>query len=113
MMNGRVRMAGYNQTTQDLAAQLTTQVGRPVMDQTNLQGKYDFVLAFSSEGLGGASGPVIVGGNGGPPPIPDASDSLPDLFSALQAQLGLKLDSKKGSVEMIVVDHLEKTPTGN
>ena len=35
------------------------------------------------------------------------------LFTAVQSQLGLKLDAKKGSVELIVVDHVEKTPTEN
>jgi uncharacterized protein (TIGR03435 family) len=44
--------------------------------------------------------------------VPEA-DALPDIFEAVQAQLGLKLEPKRGPVEMIVVDRGEKTPTGN
>jgi len=44
--------------------------------------------------------------------VPDG-DAPPDLFAAVQAQLGLKLDAKKGPVEMIVIDHIEKTPIEN
>ena len=43
---------------------------------------------------------------------PDAQ-SGPDLFTALQEQLGLKLEKAKGPVEILVVDHAEQVPTGN
>jgi uncharacterized protein (TIGR03435 family) len=43
---------------------------------------------------------------------PDA-DSGPNLFAAVQEQLGLKLEKAKGPVEILVVDHAEKVPTGN
>ena len=46
---------------------------------------------------------------GGPP----TEDSSPTIFEALQAQLGLKLESKKGMVDVLVVDHAEKIPTEN
>jgi uncharacterized protein (TIGR03435 family) len=50
-----------------------------------------------------------------PPPSadPSAPEPLPDIFSALQSQLGLKLERQKVSVEIVVVDHLEKIPAGN
>jgi uncharacterized protein (TIGR03435 family) len=72
--------------------------------------KYDFTLTFSPDGIAGPMGMV-------PPPAPESGDSdaaaLPDIFRALQVQLGLKLESKKGPVELIVIDHVEKTPTEN
>jgi uncharacterized protein (TIGR03435 family) len=53
---------------------------------------------------------------GGTVPIPSASNPDPDgvsLLNAVQSQLGLKLEARRGPVELIVVDHLEKTPTEN
>jgi uncharacterized protein (TIGR03435 family) len=44
--------------------------------------------------------------------LPDARE-LSDLFGAVQSQLGLKLEAKKGPVELIVIDHIEKTPVEN
>jgi uncharacterized protein (TIGR03435 family) len=41
------------------------------------------------------------------------AESVPTLFGALQSQLGLKLEAKKGQMELIVVDHVEKVPTEN
>jgi uncharacterized protein (TIGR03435 family) len=84
-------------------------LGRTIIDKTALTGKYDFVLQWSpdpgtSPMPGGAPGDA-----GGPPP---ADASGPSLFTALQEQLGLKLESQKGPVEMIVIDHAEK-PSAN
>ena len=44
--------------------------------------------------------------------LPDARE-LSDLFGAVQSQLGLKLEAKKGPVELVVIDHIEKTPVEN
>uniref|UniRef100_Q01ZL5 Soil-associated protein, TIGR03435 family n=1 Tax=Solibacter usitatus (strain Ellin6076) TaxID=234267 RepID=Q01ZL5_SOLUE len=131
MMPGRARLSGEHQTIQDLASRLTSQLGRPVTDATGLKGKYDITLTYSSEGMNGLLGPVgpgpamvAVPPPGGAPPggggaggaagvfVPEG-EAPPDIFAAVQQQLGLKLESKKGPVEMIVVDHVEKTPTEN
>jgi uncharacterized protein (TIGR03435 family) len=106
MMNGRARMIGQNKSMQDLADRLTALVNRPVTDATALKAKYDFTLTFSPEGMNGPMGPM---------PAPPASDpdALPDVFAAVQSQLGLRLEAKKGPIEMIVIDHIEKTPTEN
>ena len=120
MMNGRARMIGQQQTMQDLATRLTNLMNRPVTDATTLKAKYDFTLTYSPEGMNGPMGlmppppPPPAGGGGAP-----ASSSLPeaepllDIFGAVQAQLGLKLEPKKGPVDLIVIDHAEKTPTEN
>jgi uncharacterized protein (TIGR03435 family) len=52
------------------------------------------------------------GAGGAPAGLPEA-EPLPDIFGAVQAQLGLRLEPKKGPVDLIVVDHAEKTPTEN
>ena len=131
MMPGRARLSGEHQTIQDLATRLTSQLGRPVTDATGLKGKYDITLTFSTEGMNGPMGPMgpgptmlaVAPPGGGPPGgagaggaagvfVPEG-EAPPDIFAAVQQQLGLKLESKKGPVEMIVVDHVEKTPTEN
>jgi uncharacterized protein (TIGR03435 family) len=116
-MNGNVRMTANKQTMAGLAEMLSGQLDLPVVDLTGLTGKYDFTLYFSPEGL--SSMRVM----GGPPPgeagpgmpveiAPDAQ-SNPNLFAALQEQLGLKLEQRKGPVDLLVIDHLEKAPVEN
>jgi uncharacterized protein (TIGR03435 family) len=54
------------------------------------------------------------GGADGAGPLANASDSQgPTLFTAVQEQLGLKLEQKKGPMDILVIDHLEKVPTEN
>jgi uncharacterized protein (TIGR03435 family) len=115
-------MIAQKQTMQDLAQRLTGQLNRPVTDATELTAKYDFTLTYSPEGMGGPGGMMIGppppapppgGGTGGPGQSLPETETPPDLFTALQAQLGLKLEAKKGPVEIIVVDHIEKTPIEN
>jgi uncharacterized protein (TIGR03435 family) len=74
---------------------------RPVVDRTGLQGRFDFTLNWTPDesqfrGMG-----VQV-----PPPPPDAK--LPGLFTAIQEQLGLKLDSTNAPAEVIIIDRVEK-----
>ena len=125
MMPGRARLFGQHQPLQNLVARLSQQLNRPVIDATGLTGKYDITLTYATEGLGG--GPF--GSLLGPPPPPPGGgaagpagnanvvvpegETPPDIFAAVQSQLGLKLESKKGPVEMLVIDHVEKTPTEN
>ncbi len=74
---------------------LTQLVGRPVIDRTGLTGRYDYTLKWRPE-------PGI--GPPGPPVDPDA----PSIFTAVEEQLGLKLESARGPVEVVVIDRLEK-----
>lgn len=122
MMNGRARYIAQQQTMKDLADRLTGQLSKPVTDGTGLKGKYDFTLTFAPEFINGPLGPIAPPAAPPPPPpngnvtagvIPGDGDAPPDLFAAVQSQLGLKLEPKKGQVEIVVIDHMEKTPTEN
>jgi uncharacterized protein (TIGR03435 family) len=84
---------------------LAAEVGRPVVDKTGLTGEYDYSLEFRPEGP-----------NAAPPgqPVPPPSDTdAPNIITAVQEELGLRLEAKKGPVEMLVVDGGEKKPTEN
>jgi uncharacterized protein (TIGR03435 family) len=96
--------------------------GRPVIDKTDIKGLFDIKMTFSPEGvsLPGLQTPFgPVGGLGaGPAPGPGAggattpaADPIPSLFTAIQ-ELGLRLESTKGPVEVLVVDGAQK-PTEN
>jgi uncharacterized protein (TIGR03435 family) len=101
----RVKMFGRHQTMTELADGLSGYAGRLVEDQTGLPGKYDFTLAFETESRL-------------PQPAPDNQPVVPDergvsLSTAVQEQLGLKLEAKKKTVEMRVIDRVEKMPAEN
>jgi uncharacterized protein (TIGR03435 family) len=105
-------MTARAQTVTALAGLLTMQLRRPVTDKTGLTAKYDFTLEYAPEG--GMMGNMRI--NGMPPPAPnslDAEESGPTLMSAVQEQLGLKLEARKTPTEMVVIDRMEKTPTEN
>jgi uncharacterized protein (TIGR03435 family) len=122
-VGGRMTASG---TMASLAEMLSSRLDLPVTDMTGLTGKYDYTLSFSLEGLGGMKLPFGIAmpplppPSGAPPPgeggtgMPAASaPDSPDLFTALQEQLGLKLEQRKGPVEVLVIDHVEKIPTQN
>jgi bla regulator protein blaR1 len=82
-----------------LARFLSKQVelgGRSVIDQTGLTDKYDFALQWTPEALT----PV-------PGQMPATDSSAPSIFTALDEQLGLKLESRKEPMEILVIDHIE------
>jgi len=75
---------------------------RPVVDETELAGKWDFELKWTPDDS-------QFGGMGmRPPPPSDAPEAPPPFFTAIQEQLGLKLDSGKAQVDVMVIDHVEK-----
>jgi uncharacterized protein (TIGR03435 family) len=92
---GRGRVTAKEAPMTKLADLLSGQVGRPVVDMTGLAGNYSFVVYFTPEGPSSADG------------------SEPSIFGALQEQLGLRLEARKGPVELLVIDHAEKVPTEN
>jgi bla regulator protein BlaR1 len=101
---GRGELTGQAAKLSFLADVLSNQpeVGRTVLDKTGLAGAYDFTLKWSPEE---PQGPGFKGPGDAPPP-PDPNG--PSLFTALEEQLGLKLESQKGPVEILVIDHAEK-----
>jgi uncharacterized protein (TIGR03435 family) len=112
---GRLQAVGGHVTASQLAANLSGLLGRPVIDETGLKGEFDYQLEFTTEGLSPMRGmpPPPPGAEGGRGPGAEASEPGPSIFTALQDQLGLKLESRKGPMEMIVVDSCEKSPTEN
>jgi bla regulator protein BlaR1 len=100
---GRGLIEGQGMSMAILANQLGQQLGRSVTDKTGLTGTYDIKLEWTPDESQG-SGPRELGGEGGPP----VDTAGPTIFTALQEQLGLKLDSQKGAVEILIVDRAEK-----
>ena len=80
-------------------------------DQTGLTGTYDFKLEFSTAGLLGRL--VVADTQRKAASAGIAADPVPDLFTALEKQLGLKLEKSKVSLDVIVIDHIDKVPTDN
>ncbi len=75
-----------------LADKLSQQSDRPVIDRTAIKGAYAFKLSWQPDDL--------------------KTDGV-SLFTAIQEQLGLKLESRKEPMDVVVIDHIEKTPTEN
>lgn len=101
MRMGRGQFSAKQGNMAALASQLSNALGRSVVDQTGLTGTYDFELTWTPD----ESQPQGPGGPDNPPP---PSSSGPSIFTAVQEQLGLKLEAQKGPVEIIVIDHVEK-----
>jgi uncharacterized protein (TIGR03435 family) len=89
-------LLGGRVTTGVLATTLSRQLEHDVTDQTDLPGKYDFQLDWTPDTS----------------PCPGAVADQPSIFTAVQQQLGLKLESTRGPVELLVIDHIE-TPSEN
>ena len=74
---------------EQLVTQLSGTLGQPVLDKTGLTGEYDYKLEFAPENAA-------------------ADADAPTIFTALQEQLGLKLEPQKAPVEVVVIDRAEK-----
>jgi len=106
MMNFGVGIAASAVPFAALASALTEILGRPVIDKTGIKGYYDFKMVFSRDGISNA-GPLPPP-SGGLTPGVVATDPAPSIFTAIQEQLGLKLDSAKGPVEVLLIDGIQK-----
>jgi len=93
--NGRARITAHEVSPAKFADFLSNRLDRPVLDQTGLAEIYNFVVYYRPEGT-------------------EAGDpSEAGIFVALQEQLGLRLDARRGTVQMLVIDHAEKVPIEN
>jgi uncharacterized protein (TIGR03435 family) len=100
---GLLHIKGSKVQIADLIRELTSVLDRPVLDKTAFTGEFDLDLSFTPDG-------ALMGlpaGYGGP-----ADPNLPNIFAALEEQLGLKLTSANGAVEVLVIDHAER-PAAN
>lgn len=100
---GLGNLPARNATMGEFAGLLQSAVlDKPVVDQTGLTGRFDFTLKWTPDEF-------QFSGLGIKPPAPtDSADAPPDLFTAIQQQLGLKLESTKAPAEVFVIDHVEK-----
>lgn len=124
--NGTMHMESSKVTMAQFAEMLSRFMDKPVVDMTELKGHYQVAIDLSMDDLRGMArkagvaipaGAIGRGGEAGPKPGGSPGDvasepSGASIFQAVQ-QLGLKLDPRKLPVELIVIDHIEKTPTEN
>ena len=95
---GHAQFGSYDMATLAKFLGFSAAVGRPVVDETGLTGRYSIDLVF-------APAPVAPPVNGAAPPAADSD--APSVFRALQDQLGLKLESRRGSANVLIIDRVE------
>jgi uncharacterized protein (TIGR03435 family) len=98
LMGSPARTIAGGATMQQLVANLSNRVDRLVVDKTGLAGRFAFTLVWT---------PDRIPTEAPPPGIPPIDPNGPSLFTALQEQLGLKLEPAKAPVEVLVIDHIE------
>jgi uncharacterized protein (TIGR03435 family) len=102
---GPGRLEATRTSMAKLANLLARMLGTPVTDATGLAGVYDFKLEWAPD--------ETLRNSLAPEPGGAASGGGPSLTTAVEEQLGLKLTGGKGPVEVVVIDRIERTPTGN
>jgi uncharacterized protein (TIGR03435 family) len=108
--NGHYRWTGSNISMQEIVKTLSYHLGRPVVDGTGLEGKYDIDMTWTIDLA------WIMESAGLRDQIPEGADDGPrgpTLIHAVRDQLGLQLISKKGQGDIVVVDHVAKVPIEN
>ncbi len=107
---GRGRMVALGSTVDLFLFSLSQNLGRTLVDKTGLTGRYDFELHWTPDDASAL--PPRAADGSQPSAPPPSSDSGPSIFTAIQEQLGLKLESAKGPVPVLVIDHIE-LPSAN
>jgi uncharacterized protein (TIGR03435 family) len=92
-----LRLEAVNQSLREVAEMYTRVLGRPVLDRTGLQGRFDFTVEYDADTDAPGAFTELAG---------------PAVFRAFQEQVGLRFIATKGSVEVLVIDHAEH-PTEN
>ncbi len=108
--NGHYRWVGFRLSLPEIVRTLSFNLGSPVIDATGLMGEYDIDMRW---GIDLAWALERAGHSEEIARLPDSGPPGPPLIRAVQDQLGLKLNSKRGTGEIVVIDHLEKAPTEN
>ena len=99
---GKLNLTGKGATLAQLISFLSREIRLPIVDQTGLTGRYDYFMdinAYITDEMRNQGGPPI--------------EAPSIIASALQGQLGLKVEAKKMPLEVLVIDKMEKTPTEN
>jgi uncharacterized protein (TIGR03435 family) len=94
------RFQGRGLHMENVASALNNVVDRTIVDKTGLTGPYEFELSWAPDSLQPTAA--------GPTSAPRADIGGPSLFTALQEQLGLKLEPQRGPIEILVLDHVER-----
>jgi uncharacterized protein (TIGR03435 family) len=108
---GTVSILGNSQPIAKLADTLGQYIDGPVRDDTQVTGIYDFSLFFESPtrmraSQTGPPGEMLPG-------FSPAAEPMPTIFEALREKLGLRLEVVRGPVEVVMIDHVDRVPTGN
>jgi uncharacterized protein (TIGR03435 family) len=101
--SNRGKLTAHKISMELLAQNLSGNLSSPVVDMTGIKGGFDLTLEWTPDEV---QSPAKAGGEAAEPP------SGPSIFTALQEQLGLKLETQKAPIEMVVIDRIEK-PTEN
>jgi uncharacterized protein (TIGR03435 family) len=105
--NGNARWEAPNETMPDLADFfLSPRLDRPAIDMTGLTAKYDVTLYWAAENMMARTATARNTGA-------EAAEPAPTILAAVQEQLGLKLERSTSPMDMLAIDHVEKTPTEN
>jgi uncharacterized protein (TIGR03435 family) len=105
--NERGHAEAQGATLDEFSKMLRPVLNRPVINRTGITGKFDIHIEYSTEGTKFAA--IVVMPSDGPPPSPVSDPTgVPSIFTAMQEQLGLKLESGKGPVDGFVIDHIER-----
>jgi uncharacterized protein (TIGR03435 family) len=91
----------HNQPISRFTFMLTRRMDRPVLDQTGLKGRYDFTIDLSGLGFAGREA------------AREAGEAGPSIFTTVQRDLGLRLEARKETIEILVIDAASKEPTEN